>query len=57
MALHDVIKNLPILFDEYFLRPFFGGFSRKIYGNNAGIINNFFGNLKLNSKTDLQRLL
>jgi hypothetical protein len=54
MALHDVIKNLPILFDEYLLRPFFGRFSRKVYGNNAGIINNFFGNLKLNSKTENQ---
>ena len=54
MALHNVIKNLPILFDEYLLRPTVGKFSRKIYGNNAGIINNFFGNFKLNWKTENQ---
>lgn len=51
MAFTNVIKNSPTLIDEYFLRPLIGSLSRKIYGNNAGIINNILGDISINDKT------
>ena len=41
------------LTDEFFIKPFFGIFSRLFFGNNAGLVNNIIGSMKVHSETNI----